>query len=118
MLKKEDILAAQDLKTEVVNVPEWGGDVTVRAMSGTARDAWESSMVLVDDEGKRRPNVDNLKAKLVALCMVDETGQQMFTLDEVGHLAGKSALALDRVFQVAQRINGLGFAAEAEATKN
>ena len=44
ILSKEAILAADDLPREKVNVPEWGGEVLVRTMSGTDRDAFEASL--------------------------------------------------------------------------
>lgn len=118
LLAKEDILAVSDLKTQDVEVPEWGGTVRVRMMSGTDRDAFESSMVTIDAEGKRKPDLKDMKAKLVALTLVDEAGNLMFGAAEVGHLAAKSAAALERVFTVAARLNGIGAAAEDEAVKN
>lgn len=118
LLAKENILAAQDLPTADVEVREWGGTVRVRTMTGADRDAFESSLISIDAEGKRTPNMENMKAKLVALTLVDETGARMFSLEEIGHLAGKSAAALNRVFEAAQRLNGLGGAVEVEAAKN
>jgi hypothetical protein len=118
MLDKAAVLAAQDLKTEIVAVPEWGGDVTVRTMTGSDRDAFEASMVTVDADGKRTPNLINMRAKLVALTMVGEDGKPMFDISEIGHLTGKSAAALDRVFEVAQRLNGMGIGADDAAAKN
>lgn len=118
LLAKENILAAADLPTEDVPVPEWSGTVRVRTMTGADRDGFETSLIAVDEEGKRRPNMENMKAKLVALTLVDEAGNRMFTIEEVGHLAGKSAAALDRIFTVAARLNGIGASAEDAAAKN
>lgn len=118
ILSKEQILAASDLKTASVDVPEWGGEVMVRMMSGTDRDEWEASLVTVAEDGTRKPNMTNLRVKLVALTLVGEDGQRMFSVDEIGHLAGKSAAALNRVFEAAQKLNGLGANAEADAVKN
>jgi len=119
-LSKEDILAVADLKTEAVPVPEWGEDVQVivRTMTGADRDAFEQSLVNVDAEGKRTPALENMKAKLVAITVVDEAGNRMFAADEVGHLAGKSAAAINRIFSAAARLNGIGPAAEVAAAKN
>ena len=41
VLSKEQILQADDLKTETVEVPEWGGDVLLRELRGRERDAFE-----------------------------------------------------------------------------
>ena len=45
LLSKTAILTANDLQTEDIEVPEWGGAVRVRNFTGRERDAFESSMV-------------------------------------------------------------------------
>lgn len=114
MLDKASILAAQDLKTEVVAVPEWGGDVTVRMLTAADRDALSFS--LIGPDGKT--NTQDYKAKLVARCLVGEDGQRLFADDEVQLLGAKSAVALERVFVVADRLNQISNAAIEEAEKN
>ena len=51
ILGKKAILAAQDIPTEPVAVPEWGGEVLVRGLSGADRDAFEASVV--EQKGKK-----------------------------------------------------------------
>jgi hypothetical protein len=117
ILNKDEILEASDLSKELVSVPEWGGAVYVRSMSGADRDEFENSMV-VEVDGKRQPDLKNMRAKLVALTVVDEHGNRVFDAADIPALARKSAAALERVFDVAQRLNGLGGKALEEATKN
>lgn len=106
LLTKEEIFAAEDIKQEVVHVPEWGGDVLVKALDGTERDAFEQS--LTRREGKMiRPDMNNVRAKLCAFTIVDEAGNLLFKEREIEQLGTKSASALDRVFSVAQRLAGL-----------
>lgn len=106
LLSRDDILDAADLPRELVEVEEWGGAVYVRALSGTERDAFEAS--IITQRGKRvEPNLQNLRAKLVALAVVDEDGERLFSDGDVQALGRKSAAALDRVFGVAQRLSGL-----------
>lgn len=110
ILTKSTILAANDLPSESVPVPEWGGDVLVRTMSGTDRDAFEAS--LLDKDGR----MQNVRARLVALSLCDANGARLFEDNEIAALGLKSARALDRVFSVAQRLNGIG-AEQAVAVK-
>ena len=117
-LTKDQILEANDLQSEPVTVPEWGGDVLVRTMTGADRDAFEASMITTLPDGTRKPNMANMRAKLVALTVVDSAGDLVFGVSDVDRLALKSASALERVFAAAQRINGLGAQAEADAAKN
>ena len=53
LLFKTAILAAQDLQTEDVEVPEWGGAVRVRSFTGRERDAFQASMVRGDGRDRR-----------------------------------------------------------------
>lgn len=106
MLSKEQILAADDLVTEDVDVPEWGGTVRMRTLSGTERDAFEASSI--KGNGKNRQvNLQNMRARLVALVLVDENGGRMFADAEVRALGRKSSKALDRLFDKARALNGL-----------
>ena len=105
-LTKEQILQADDLEMEVVEVPEWGGSVLVRGLTGTERDAFEGSIIVL--KGKRSSmNMRNVRAKLVARSVVDEFMERLFSDADVEALGKKSAAALDRVFSVAQRLSGV-----------
>lgn len=106
-LKRDDILKVQDIKVEKIPVPEWGGDVYVKGMTGTERDAFESS--IVSAKGKNTSvNMSNIRAKLAAQSICDETGARLFTDADIKELGTKSATALQRVFEVAQRLSGIG----------
>ena len=117
LLTKAGILAANDLKTEDVDIPEWGGAVRVRSFTGRERDAFEAAMVRGDGK-ERKVDLTNMRARLVGLTVIDEAGQRLFTDEEVDLLGAKSGAALDRVFAVAQKLNGLSGADVEELTKN
>lgn len=103
LLTRDQILTADDLQTEDVPVPEWGGTVRVTGLTGTERDAFEAEIL---GDGKKR-NLANLRAKLVARSAVDENGARVFTDGDIGKLGLKSASALTKVFEVCQRLSGL-----------
>lgn len=105
-LSRDDILAADDMKTEVFPVPEWGGDVRLRTLTAFQRDQFEASMNEVRG-GKQKQNLKNLRARLCALCIVDENGKPLFVSGDVNRLGEKSAAALDRVFTKCSEMNGL-----------
>jgi len=116
ILSKDEILAADDLKIETVEVPEWGGAVIVRTMSGVERDQFEASMVNAET---RERNLENFRARLCAMTMVNEKGRRLFpNPEDVKKLGKKSSRALDRVMAVAQRLNGIGPEDVEELTKN
>lgn len=103
MSLRDLILAADDLKREAVEVPEWGTTVYVRTMTGTERDAFEQQ--IVGDESGRA--IENIRARLCILTIVDDKGERQFADGDISAVGGKSSAALDRVFAVAQRLNGL-----------
>ncbi len=115
-LSKDAILQADDLAKEVVNVPQWGGDVYVRTMTGEERDAFEASLMPAKGTGKG--DYKNLRAKLCAIAICDEEGNRLFTDKEVEALGKKSAAALNKIFDTAQRLNGIGKADMEELEKN
>lgn len=107
-LTRDAILAADDLPAEEVDCPEWGGTVVVRGLTGAQRDEWEASTTVVRGKTAVRDTA-NARAKLVALCVVDhESGEPLFTRQDVDALGRKSGAALGRVFGVAARLSGLG----------
>lgn len=117
LLTKDQMLAADDIKSERVGVPEWGGDVMVRGLTGRQRDAWEASMSV--RRGKTVvPDMRDFRARLVVLCVVDETGTLVFHDGDIDALAGKSGAALDRLYEVAARLSGIGDSDVEELTKD
>ncbi len=114
MLTKDQILNVDDRKYEKVEVPEWGGFVFVSVMSGWERDKYEMDMFNRSKDGES----PNIRGSLCALCIVDTEGSRLFSHGEMGELANKSGRALDRVFDVAQKLNGMGDEKLKELEKN
>lgn len=112
-LDRDAILNAPDLDVKEVEVPEWGGTVLIKPLSGRERDAYEQSNLKQTSKGSRL-NLENARARLVSLCVVDEQGNKLFTKDDVKQLGKKSAAALDRVVEVARDASGLGDSEEAD----
>lgn len=107
LLGRDAILAAEDYAYEDVDVPEWGGVVRVRSMTGAQRDAFEWSVQKAGPGGRREFDQTDFRAKFVSRVVVDEAGARVFTHDDVKALSGKSAAALQRVFEVGSRLAGL-----------
>lgn len=116
-LSRDAILNIEDLDYEDVEVPEWGGTVRVRGLTGSERDSYEASVM--QRRGKRYELVmADARAKLVALVVVNEEGARLFSDRDVKALGRKSAAALNRVFSVGQRLSGLTNEDIEELTEN
>jgi hypothetical protein len=98
ILSKAAILAAQDLPTTEVEVPEWGGTVRLRALR-------------VADLGRIREAAgqsdDAFAFALVAASLVGEDGEPLFGANDAEALAGKSLVAFRRVLVATLGLNGL-----------
>jgi len=106
VLSKEDILKCDDLKRELVKVPECGGDLYVRTMSGKERDQFEAKFVAAN--GNSEVQLNNIRARMAVLTVCDDKGIPLFSNGDALELGKKSAAALDRVFEVSQRLNKIG----------
>jgi len=114
----EALLALDDRPSERVATPEWGkvcDEVIVRGISAAERDALE--LDIFDLEKDKRERMKNLRARLSAMSVVDEAGERLFTDAQMEALGRKSAKALARVFNVAQRLSGLSASDIEELTK-
>ena len=106
LLNKEQIKTVSDLETQDIEVPEWGGVVRLKSLTGAERDRFEASVV--QGQGRNTTvNMQNLRAKLVAQSAIGEDGKPLFAEDDVKWLGEKSAKALNRLFNAAQTLSGL-----------
>src|SRR5207244_706912 len=81
---RERVLAATDRAYEYVEVPEWGLTLRVASLTGTQRDKYQNSQVVYGKNAKGMPTIEaynpiNAPARLVALSIVDEDGELVFS---------------------------------------
>lgn len=106
-LSREQILAADDRTYADVPVPEWGGNVRVRSMTGRERDQLERSVMVEKKRGLKEVNMENFRAKIVALTVVDESGELLFTERDVRALGEKSSKAVARIANKASELSAI-----------
>ena len=114
LLNKTAILNAQDLPFEIVDVPEWGGEVKLRTLTGREKDLFVDKTVVF--KGKDTTVImKGYWSLLLSMCIVDDDGAPMFTADELG---GKSSAVLEKLGAVAHKLNGMGPKDVEEMQKN
>ena len=116
VLTKQEILNVTDFAVQEVTVPEWGGMVRLKSLSGKERDLFEARIGAQSVGNK--VDLKGLRAFLLAMCMVDEKNELLFTVKDVEALNSKSARALNALFEVAQTMNGIGEEAVKELLGN
>ncbi len=116
-LTKVDFEAYRESKVRVkrVDVPELNGACFIRVLPARERDAYDTSI----NDGVHR-DVTNCSARLVVLCLCDESGQPLFDDIAAGEqLLGDSfTLMVDPLFFECRSFNRIGGAALEEAVKN
>lgn len=105
---RDRIIAKDDLKTDTVYVPQWDETLTIKTLTGTQRDKFEASIVGMSKGGQPKQNMENIRARLVVLTVIDPDDNDLpaFTEKDIPELGKKSAAALDVVFAAAQKLNG------------
>jgi len=105
IISREAILAASDIRTVDVEVPEWGGTVRLRELTAAERDEFEQSVLT--RRGGQGVDIRGMRARLVAMCAQKEDGTAMFTADDAAALSKKSGFVMDRLAAAALKLSKL-----------
>lgn len=111
VLNRDAVLKHVALPKELVEIPEWGGSVWVRGLTAGERDEFENTVLRQRPTKKGRVvqtvSLQDARARLAVMSVVDNEGQRLFTYDDVARLSQLSASAVDRIFDVASRLSGM-----------
>ncbi len=111
----EQIFAADDIQSELVNVEVWNVSLEVRSM--TALDRARMISTAQDNDGKF--SMETVLPDLVIHCSFDpETGERVFKDSDKKALMSKSAIAIEQIATVAMRLSGMSDGAVDEAGKD
>ena len=107
ILTKDAIFGTDDLVIEKVDLEEfWGGHVFVKTLTGLGRDEYEMSVMASRGEDNEI-NIQSARIDLVVLTTCDSDRNLLFEKEDVERLNQKNAKAINKIFAVAQRLNGL-----------
>jgi hypothetical protein len=101
---RDQIINADDIEHEIIEVPVWGVSIEVRSMTGRAR----TRLIKTATDNDGQLDMETLYPDMVILCAFDpETGEQIFTQDDRDLLLSKSAGPLELIALAAMRISGM-----------
>ena len=89
-LTAEDILSSVDVKPEVVEVPQWGGTVTIQAFT---KEAQQRARKQAMSDGEMDTD------RLELILFIEGVIEPKFTEADYEKLKGKSAAAIDLVLE-------------------
>lgn len=117
LLTRDQILAADDIKTERIAVPEWGGDVLLRGL--TAKERGRAVKACTRMVGNK-PDTDfgALQVQMISMSAIDEAGTRLFTDNDVQVLSGKHSGVIEKIFTVVAKLSGVAEDEIAEMRKN
>ncbi len=101
---REQIINAEDIEHEIIEVPVWGVSIEVRSMTGRAR----TRLIKTATDNDGQLDMETLYPDMVILCSFDpESGEQIFSQDDRDLLLSKSAGPLELIALAAMRISGM-----------
>jgi hypothetical protein len=122
VLTRDDLLKKDTL--EIVEVDLGDAIVFVRQMTGHERDGFEQSLLTKKKDNKGNvvaieQATEDFRAKLAVQTVCDEKGDLLFKRDDYLRLSMNiSAAKLEKIIEVAQRINAIGEKDKEELIKN
>ncbi len=118
LLNREALLQKEELEIVEIDLGK-GEGICVRQMTGYERDLWERSIINVDNEGKIERKMDDFRAKLVVSTACTKDGKLIFKQADAKVLSrSMSAARLERIIEVAQKINKITAEDKEELVKN
>lgn len=114
-LLKEDIINRDDRTLTKINVPEWGGHIYIRPLSGIERVAYEESVAALPKDEK---NGIQVITRFLAMVLTDSKGDRLFSENDHNELAKKRWDVIMRIFNKAGRINAIDEKSIDELEKN
>jgi hypothetical protein len=114
-LSKDQIFGAADSDVIEIDIPEWGGSIKLKPMTGEQRAGYEFWAATAS---KKNSDFRGIRERTIIACAVDDAGEPLFSADDLATLAKKNAVILDRLSVECQRISGLLADDVEEAAKN
>ncbi len=106
---KNKIKQTDDTKWQTVDLPEWGCSLQVRNATHAEKIAWELSIASKGKDGRIKFNRKRSMFNFVAALTFEEGSRTpFFTADDYEWVAAKSSAPVQRLFDAAAALSGIG----------
>lgn len=116
LLGREELLKLAD-ELEIRKVKLDSGEVYLKELTGSERDAYEQSLYEIK-RNKPEMRMEHARAKLLVKTICDKEGKLLFKNADIVAVGKIPAKILDKLFEVAQDMNGLAEGEIEEQVKN
>lgn len=100
LLTKEQIFACEDIRSKVVNIPQWKGDVKIRVMSIADQIEFEAL-------NKDKKSDTDIIFAMLSLCCIDNEGNKLFDKKDLPEIKKKSSAVILKLFKECLDLNSL-----------
>ncbi len=103
---RELLLKPLETPTEVVPLPELGEgvSVTVKGMNAKEKGAFDMQFVKKGEHDVTKQR--QMRERMLVACCIDDSGNRLFSVEDVAALGLQSVFIIDRIFAACQRVNG------------
>lgn len=115
MSLREKILNADDISSEIIEVPAWGVTVEVRSMDGRSR----TRLLKTASDADGNIDMEVVYPEMILLCCFDpETGERIFEESDRDAVLSKAAGPVELLALAAMRVSGMSSDSVDEAGKD
>lgn len=105
LLSKSQVLAAEDDNYQVVDIPEWGGEIRIRGLTGAE---WAKVSAFDKDAQRQKLQPVCTDALMVVMGAIDDRGMALFTEGDLPSLSKMNAGILRYLSERIFRLSGIG----------
>ena len=115
MSLRDKILNADDITSEIIDIPAWEVQVEVRSMDGRSR----TRLLKMASDAEGNIDMEVVYPEMILLCTFDpETGERIFEESDRDAVLSKSAGPVELLALAAMRVSGMSSDAMDEAGKD
>ncbi len=115
---REALLKLCKRRYATVDIPERNITVRIQSLSENEKSQYETCLIAKNGKGIMRERLQDATRRLLALCIVDDNGNRIFTDGDLSELANLDAFVSSRIYDACQEHCGFNKGDIDETVKN